>query len=276
MIPYGPRMPVPHPFFDVSAPLVIGHRGAAGELPENTLASFQRGLEAGAVILESDVHLTRCGEPVLIHDDEVDRCTEAMGRVAELELDALQKLDAGHRFTPDRGRSYPHRQRGHRIPSLREALAAFPDARFNLELKEDVPGMVERTLEVVAEQGRAHNTLLTSASDGVMRRLREQVAARRMQVALGASTGEVAAFALAALRDEVPPAGPMALQIPTRFGDRPLVTRPLVEHAHAHGVQVHVWTINEPDEMARLLDLGVDGIVTDFPERLARLLATRG
>ena len=81
MIPYGARMPA-HPFFDPPTPLVIGHRGCAGELPENTLASFERGLSAGAVILETDVHLTRDGVPVLIHDDVVDRCTEGRGRVA--------------------------------------------------------------------------------------------------------------------------------------------------------------------------------------------------
>jgi glycerophosphoryl diester phosphodiesterase len=269
-------MPAPHPFFDLAPPLVIGHRGCAGELPENTLAAFERGLAQGAVILESDVHLTRDGEPVLIHDDEVDRCTEGSGRVSGFDLAGLQKLDAGHRFSPDRGRSHPFRERGHRIPSLREALARFPDARFNLELKENRPGLVERTLEVVVQSGRAHHTLLTSANDALMHHLREQVAARDVPVALGASTGEVAAFAVAALRGEAPPPGPMALQIPTHFGDRPLVTSELVEHAHAHGVQIHVWTINEPDEMTRLLELGVDGLVTDFPARMVELLAQRG
>jgi len=275
MIPYGHRMPAPHPFFDLAAPLVIGHRGCAGERPENTLAAFERGLAQGASILESDVHLTRDGEPVLIHDDEVSRCTEGSGRVSEFDLAGLQKLDAGHHFTPDEGRSHPFREQGHRIPSLREALARFPDARFNLELKENLPGLVERTLEVVAQSGRAQHTLLTSANDALMHHLREQVATRGIPVALGASTGEVATFAVAALRGEGPPPGPMALQIPTHFGDRPLVTPQLVEHAHAHGVQIHVWTINEPDEMIQLLELGVDGIVTDFPVRLSKLLARR-
>jgi glycerophosphoryl diester phosphodiesterase len=264
-----------HPFFDIPGPLVIGHRGAAGEAPENTLASFARAVEDGAVILESDVHLTRDGVPVLIHDDEVDRCTEGTGRVADLDWAALQKLDAGYRFSPD-GHSHPQRGRGLRIPSLREALIAFPGARFNLELKEAAPGIVERTVEVVAEADRAELTLITSAEDDIMRRLHEHVEAEGVGVALGACTSEVAGFAVSGARGEPPPAGPMALQIPTEFAGSPLVTRALVEHAHAYGVQVHVWTIDETDEMLRLLELGVDGIVTNLPARMVDLLARRG
>jgi glycerophosphoryl diester phosphodiesterase len=117
--------------------------------------------------------------------------------------------------------------------------------------------------------------LLTSALDPLMAELRAHVAAHRLNVALGASTGEVARFALAALRGEAPEPGPMALQIPPEFAGRPLVTRELVVHAHRHGVQVHVWTIDEVDEMRALLALGVDGIVTDYPARLVSVIGTR-
>lgn len=264
-----------HPFFDVPTPIVIGHRGCAGEQPENTLASFARGLTRGAAILESDVHLTRDGVPVLIHDDDVSRCTEGEGRVGELDVAALQALDAGYRFSPDGGASFPERGRGHRIPTLAEAFRAFPTARFNLELKESAPGLVQRTLEVVTAADRAATTLLTAEKDAVMRALRSAVAETRAGVALGASTGEVAAFAVAALKGEAPPQGPMALQIPPRFGDHTLATPELIRFAHAHGVQVHVWTIDDPDEMAELLDRGVDGIVTDHPGRMVELLARR-
>lgn len=264
-----------HPFFALPTPIAIGHRGAAGEVPENTLPSFARALADGAAILESDVHLTRDGVPVLIHDDELERCTDGTGPVRDHDLAALARLDAGYRFQPEGGSGHPYRGRGLRIPTLAEALAAFPRARFNLELKENLPGMVARSLAVVAEAGRAADVLLTSANDALMAELRARVAADGIPVALGASTGEVARFAVAALRGEAPPEGPMALQIPTRFGGRPLVTRELIDHAHRHCVQVHVWTIDEPDEMRELLALGVDGIVTDFPARLSRLLAAR-
>jgi len=266
---------VPHPFFDLPTPLVIGHRGAAGEAPENTLASFSRGLADGATVLESDVHLTRDDVPVLIHDDDVARVTDGSGRVSELALRDLQRLDAGYRFSCDGGRSHPERGCGHRIPTLREVLEAFPAARLNLELKEDVPGMVERTLEIVCDANRLGQTLLTSADDALMRRLRAHVAELGVEPALGACTAEVADFARSAADGATPPAGPMALQIPPDFGGRPLVTRALVEHAHRHDVQVHVWTINEPTEMARLLDLGVDGLVSDHPARVAALAMSR-
>ena len=264
-----------HPFFDLPTPLVIGHRGAAGEAPENTLASFARGLADGAAILESDVHLTRDGVPVLIHDDDVARVTDGSGRVAELELRDLQRLDAGYRFSRDGGRSHPERGRGHRIPTLQEVFDAFPSARLNLELKEDVPGLVERSVAVVAGAGRLDHTLLTSADDALMGRLRTHVVELGVEPALGACTADVAGFARSAAGGDPPPSGPMALQIPPDFGGRPLVTRALIEHAHRHHVQVHVWTINEPAEMARLLDLGVDGLVSDHPARVTALLKSR-
>jgi glycerophosphoryl diester phosphodiesterase len=262
-----------HPFFAVPTPIVIGHRGAAGVAPENTLAAFERGLADGAAILESDVHLSRDGVPVLCHDDDLERCTDGSGHVRDHDVAALGHLDAGYRFSDDGGRSHPFRARGHRIPRLSEALAAFPRARFNLELKENLPGIVPLTLAEIVGAGRAADVLLTTANDALMAELRAQVAAEGVGVALGACTGEVARFALAALRNEAPPREPMALQIPTSFAGRPLVTRELVSHAHRHHVQVHVWTVNEPDEMRELLALGVDGLVTDYPARMTRLLA---
>ena len=268
-------MRVPHPCLDLPKPLVMGHRGCAGRLPENTLASFRAALDDGAVILETDVHLTRDGEPVLIHDHDVARVTEGVGAVRDLDLREIEQLDAGYRFSPDGGRSHPERGRGHRVPTLRRALDAFPAARFNLELKDDLPGLVERTLEVIDAVAGAPRTLLVAADDALMQRVRTRVASRGVAVALGASAGEVARFIQAAARGEAPEPGISALQIPTEFAGRPLVTPELVTHAHRHGVQVHVWTINEPDEMRQLLDLGVDGIVSDFPARVAALAASR-
>ncbi|HEY8152528.1 MAG TPA: glycerophosphodiester phosphodiesterase [Myxococcota bacterium] len=261
-----------HPYFDVATPTVIGHRGCAGEAPENTLPSFALGLRAGAAILESDVHLTRDGAAVLLHDDVVDRTTDGAGRVAELSLAQLHALDAGHRFSADGGRTHPFRGQGLRVPTLEAALASFPDARFNLELKEGVPGLVERCLEVVQKSGSAPRTLLTAGDDALMGELRAQVARRGVAVALGASAREVGDFLRSAIERRPPPPGPMALQVPPDFAGRPLVTREFVAHAHAHELVVHVWTIDEPDEMRALLALGVDGIVTDFPARLAAVI----
>jgi len=263
-----------HPFFAPRRPLAIGHRGCAGEVPENTLASFERALADGAVVIETDVHLTRDGVPVLIHDDDVARVSDRAGAVRDFDWPALRALDAGFRFTAPDG-STPYRGRGLRIPSLAEALDALPGARLNLELKEDLPGFSERVLAVIREAGREETTLVTSGADRLMQKLRAAVAQTRSGVALGASGVEVARFALAARNGEPPPPGAMALQIPTHFAGQPLVTPELLEAANAHGVQVHVWTINEPDEIAALLALGVDGIVSDYPARVVAAASRR-
>lgn len=241
--------------------------------PENTLAAFERGLAEGADILESDVHLTRDGVPVLIHDPLVDRCTNGSGAVDTFDLPALQALDAS--------RSFAHSGDGSstaataRIPTLQEALETFPEAHLNLELKAPAPRLIDRCLDVIQAAGRAQDILLTAEDDRIMTGLRERVADRSVDVALGASLGEVVSFVRAAIGDGRPARGPMALQIPAQFGGQPLATTALIEFAHAEGVQVHVWTINDPLEIEALLDVGVDGIVSDFPARVVKAREAR-
>jgi len=266
---------VAHPFFSAPTPLVIGHRGCAGEAPENTLLSFRRALSQGAHVLESDLHLTRDGVPVLLHDDDLERTTDGSGRVAGLRLSELRGLDAGYRFSADGGASFPFRGRELRVPSLAEAFAAFPGARFNLELKEGAGELAERALELVLATGRVERTLLTAGEDAAMAALRAEIARRGARVAQGASVGDVLELLRSGAEGRPPRSPAMAYQVPAEFAGRPLVTPELVAHVHASGAQLHVWTVNEPAEMERLLDLGVDGLVTDFPGRLARLVAAR-
>jgi glycerophosphoryl diester phosphodiesterase len=267
---------VRHPFFDLPRPIVIGHRGSSGEAPENTLPAFERALEQGAAILETDVHATRDGVVVVYHDERVDRTTDGEGAIAELAFDELRRLDAGHDFSPDGGRSFPWRGRGLRIATLAEAFAACPGARFNVELKRDDAALVAGALDAVRKAGREDRTLLTAGDDRAMARLRAALRESGLAPAMGASTGDVLGFVRAATQGGAPPAEPMALQIPASFGGRPLATRELVAFAHAHDVQVHVWTVNEPAEMHALLDLGVDGLVTDYPARMCAVLRERG
>lgn len=265
-----------HPYFDVPVPTVIGHRGASGELPENTIASFGLAVTQGARILESDVHLSRDGALVLIHDDLLERTTNGRGRVADHTLEELRALDAGHCFSPAGDGSFPFRGRGLQIPTLEEALMAFPEQHFNLEIKEHLPALIEGTIETVRKLGREDSVLLAAAEDPIMLDLRAALARTGVHTAVGASTGDVLAFVRAAVAGTAPPPGPMAMQVPPGFGGRDLVTHAFVEYAHAHGIAVHVWTINEPAEMHRLLDLGVDGIMSDFPGRVAAVLTERG
>jgi glycerophosphoryl diester phosphodiesterase len=228
----------------------------------------------GVAVLETDVHRTRDGALVLIHDDLLERTTNGRGRVAHHTLAELRALDAGHGFRAADG-SFPFRGKGIGIPTLEEILEAFPQLRFNVEIKEHDAALIEGTVALVAERGLEDRVLLAAAEDPIMADLRAHLAKTGVRTAVGASAGDVVGFVRAALDGVAPPRGPMALQVPPGFGDRPLVTRQFVDHAHAHGLVVHVWTINEPAEMHRLLDLGVDGIMSDFPARVAKVVAER-
>jgi glycerophosphoryl diester phosphodiesterase len=262
-----------HPYFDLPTPIVIGHRGAAGEAPENTLEAFRLGVAEGSAIVETDLHATRDGALVLLHDDDVARTTDGSGRVATLSLAEVKRLDAGYRFGPERG--FPWRGKGLRIPTLDEAFAGLPDVRFNIEIKEPAAAVASRTLEVIARSGRAERTLLAAEKDAIMTEIREAVARTGIRVAIGASVGEVVRCVRAALDGTAPPPGVMALQIPADFGGRPMVTPALVAFAHANEIQVHVWTINDPAQMHALLDLGVDGIISDHPARVREVAKAR-
>jgi glycerophosphoryl diester phosphodiesterase len=266
---------VPHPYFDLPWPISIAHRGCAGESPENTITAFERALAQGAGVLESDIHLTRDGVPVLIHDAIIDRVTDASGSVADFTADELRRFDAGYHFSPDGGQAHPYRNRDVRIPSLEEAFRHFPDSRFNLELKAPGHELIDATLELVAKHRREAITLLTAADDGIMTQLRGRLGSLANPVAQGASERDIREFLGCAAAGTKPPPGPMALQIPPEFSGQPLVNVPLIEFAHARGIQVHVWTINDPAEMHRLLDLGADGIITDYPGRLAEVIGDR-
>jgi len=259
-----------HPFLALPTPLVIGHRGAAGRVPENTLEGFRRGLDDGAVVVETDLHATRDGVPVLLHDPTLDRTTDGTGPVAELGFAELQRLDAGHRFADAAG-DHPFRGRGLRVPSLEQALETFPGVRFNIEIKAADAGLVERVLDLLQARDRVETTLLAAEKDDIMATIRAEAGRRGLALATGASVGDVLRFVRAAQAGEVPEPGPLALQVPAAFGGNPLVTAPLCDHAHRHGVQVHVWTVNEPEEMRRLLALGVDGLISDFPDRVRAL-----
>jgi len=263
-----------HPFFARRHPLVFGHRGASGERPENTLISFELALAQGADVLETDVHLTRDGEVVVLHDADVARTTDGVGDAAALDWREVAALDAGARFVAADG-STPFRERGVRIPRLDDLFARFPDAAFNIELKRDDARLVAAVIALIRRHAREQRTLLAAERDETMRLLRTALAETRCGAAIGASVGEVLGFVRAAVERGAPPAGPMALQIPAEFLGRPLVTSELLAFAHAHGVHVHVWTINAPAEMERLLALGADGVMSDFPGLLRRVVDAR-
>ena len=260
---------------DVDWPVNFAHRGASARAPENTLEAFRLAAENGAGGLETDVHMTRDGHVVAIHDDTVDRTTDGSGLVREVTLAELKSLDAGYRFTTDEGTTYPYRGKGARVPELGEVLREFPDPAVNVDIKEEQPGVEETVLRVIEGAGAADRVLVVSEHAAVIGRFRELSGGR---VRTGASRVESRLFYyLSGLRLEGllrPPYD--ALQVPVWHGGRKLVTPRFLEAAHGMGVRVDVWTIDESDQMRRLLDLGVDVVMTNRPEALAEVLRGRG
>lgn len=257
-------------FFDPPVPRLIAHRGASGTHPENTLAAFRAAVGTGAEMIELDVHLAADGVPVVVHDRTLTRTTGARGRVAERRAEDLAALDAGFGFSPDGGRTFPFRGRGEGIPGLREVLAAFPDTRFTLEVKSTDPALDPALGAVLRETGAERRVLLASHAARIVRRLRESFPALPTNVA----REEVAAFLRRGPSTLAPAA--RAFQVPPRYYLRRIVTPRFVAAAHAAGLEVHVWTVNDVAAMEALLDLGVDGIMTDFPERLLGVYRRRG
>jgi glycerophosphoryl diester phosphodiesterase len=254
-----------HPFVDAPRPRLFAHRGASGEAPENTLPAFALGLAQGARYLETDARLTRDGEVVLLHDATLERTTDGSGPLAELTLDELARLDAGFGFSRDGGHSFPFRGRGLRVPRLGELLDAQPGALVNVEIKGGDPEAVDAVIAEVRRARAAPRVLLAAAEEPVLAR----VCAADPGTAIGSSTADVLALIRAAVErrlERFQPRG-QALQVPPSFGGHALVTRELVSAAHRVGLELHVWTINDVQEMAQLLALGVDGIMSDFPAR---------
>lgn len=253
--------------------LVIAHRGGAGLWPENTLHAFTRAVEMGVDVLEMDVHSTSDGEIVVIHDSTVERTTDGRGYVNAMTLAELKALDAAHHWTADGGASYPLRGRGITIPTLPEVLAAFPGVRFNIEPKQSQPSLAAPLCRMLREHRATGRVMVGAFKGAVLDEFRRACP----EVATSASTGEVSAFlALSAASLEGNYDGAArALQVPEYTAGVRVLTPGFVEAAHRRGLEVHAWTINETPGMSRLLDFGVDGIITDYPDRLIELLNRR-
>jgi glycerophosphoryl diester phosphodiesterase len=259
---------------DEGWPTNFAHRGASSRVPENTLEAFRLAVLSGAGGLELDVHMASDGRVVVIHDDSVDRTTEGTGLVRRMTLHEVQSFDAGYRFTPDGGNTYPYRGRGVPVPELGEVLREFPGHKVNIDVKEEQPGVEAALLQTIRDAGAGDRVLVVSEMPAVVERVRELSG---NSISTGASRREIRDFyRLSRLRLEVLVRPPYdALQVPVEYGGREVVTPRFVNAAHNRGVRVDVWTIDESEEMRRLLDLGADVIMTNRPEVLEGVLGER-
>jgi glycerophosphoryl diester phosphodiesterase len=260
-----------HAFLGRGAPLAFAHRGGAGEAPENTLPAFESAIALGYLYLETDVHLTRDGVLVAFHDARLDRVTDRSGAIAELGITEVEAADAGHAFTADGGRSFPFRGAGIRVPRLEDLLARWPDARINIDPKSDAG--VAPLVALIDRMGAWDRVCIGSFSDRRVARVR-RLSAGRACTSMGPRA--VAVARAVAWGGWMPRQGADCLQVPVRFGRVGIVTARFMRAAHRAGLPVHVWTINDAATMHRLLDLGVDGVMTDQLALLRDVLAERG
>lgn len=248
-----------------SKPRFFAHRGASGAFPENTLPAFLAAARAGIPYLELDVWATADGQIVTHHDQTLLRLCGDPRPLPELTLAELQSLDAGHTFSLDGDQSFPFRGRGVKIPTLTEVFAACPHSRFNIEVKDPNPAAAAATVQAIRSAGREAEVLLAAEDHQILLRLRPLCP----EIPTSLSFAEAAAFFSwldgGCLQPYTPPG--VALQIPEVYGSRQLITAESVAAAHAAGLEVHVWTVNQLADIQRLLALGVDGIMSDFPER---------
>lgn len=268
--------------------IAYAHQGGAWEAPSSTMHAIEHALEAGARAIELDVHATADGELVVCHDATVDRTTAQSGTIAAHTLAELQAMDfaywwiPGADVTPGRPEAdYPLRGRApgdaaFGIATLRQVLERFPSVVLNLDIKQTAPLVApyeEALARLLAEYGRTDDVIVASFLDPATD------AFRRYAPAVPTSAGTVAtaeAWRAVQAGQAMPDLPAVAFQVPERQGDLVVVDQRFVAAAHEAGKAVHVWTVNDVESMERLLDLGVDGIISDVPTTLCGVLAARG
>jgi len=257
-------------FFDAPRPRIFAHRGSAGTHPENTMASFQAAVDLGASYLETDVHITRDGQIIVAHDPDLERCCGGAGFIRDADYQDVAKTDAGYVFTLD-GKEFPFRGKGLRLPRLEELLATFPSAFFNIELKPEDVSITQAVLRVIDAAKMRRRVLLASEHQNRL----DEIRLRAPGIPTSFGYLEIAAFmqALAARDSSYQPKGD-ALQIPPEYYSWKLATPETVAMAHRHGVEVHIWTLNDEPAMREMLALGVDGIMSDFPALALKVAAS--
>ncbi len=251
-----------NPLLDPDARFVIGHRGASGVAPENTIESFDQALQQGAAALELDIRLTRDGIGVVIHDASLDRTTDQAGLVAERDLHDLSGVDAGARFAAQDG-TLPYRGKGIRIPTLREVLERYPEIPLLVEAKvAEAQGPIRSELVRVGAERRV---VVASFLDNAL------VAFREPPFLAGASRTDIVRLTFRTWLGLGPPGtgGPVCYAVPYRYRDRiEIPTRRFIRSARRSRRPVHVWTVNEPALGRELWERGASGMISNFPARL--------
>lgn len=251
-------------------PLVIAHQGGDGVWPGNTLFAFQHAVDLGVDAIETDLRMTQDGVLVISHDEDVDSKSDGKGRLVDLTFAELQELDVAYNWSPDGGKTFPYRGQGITYTSLEEAFKTFPDVLFNIDMKQADPPIEEAFCRLIRQYNMQDKVIAASFSH------KNNLAFRKLcpEVTTSADEAETRSFVLlnfAYLGRLYSPAFKV-FQVPTSSGRIPVVTRRFVNAAHERRVRVDVWTIDDPEEMKRLIALGVDGVMSDRPDLLMQVV----
>lgn len=265
----APRMPY-YDFAGLNVPLVIAHQGGDGLWPGDTMFAYQNAVELGVDVLEMDIHITKDGLLVLMHDETVDRTTDGTGEIESMTLAELKKLDAGYDWSPDEGKTFPYRGQGVQVTTLEEIFQAFPDKRMTIEIKKSNASMIQPFCDLIREYNMQDKVLAASFYDDKIQEFR----AACPEVATSSAKQETTVFVILSkvfLTGFYSPQF-IALQVPEESGGITVMTEAFIRAAHASGLAVEPWTINDQETMQKFINWGVDGIITDRPDLMLELL----
>ena len=254
----------------------MAHRGESSSTPENTILALESAEKIGVDVIESDIRLTKDNIPILFHDEDLERTTGVSGTVREKKIDELLQIDLGHEFTTDGGKTYPFRGKGLKVVTLEEALNRFPEIILNFDIKDKFPDAPIEVARILGEHERYDRIMIASFNPSTLKRFREAAP----KIPTSAHPNEVRNFVIGTrmrmmgmfVRSVVF----RAFQVPERSGSFQVVTPRFIKAAHDRNLAVHVWTINEREDMERLLNMEVNGIFTDYPSMLREVLVDQG
>jgi len=272
-----PDAPPKRYYGGISRPLVIAHQGGDGIWPGDTMYAFEHAVEIGANVLEMDAHITKDRQIVLMHDERVDRTTDGTGLIENLTLSELKQLDAAFKWSKDEGKTFPFRGQGIQVPTLEELFHKFPEMRYVIEIKLTQNPIDKPLCILIRKYNMQDKVVIASFHDGAMQNFRHTCP----EVATSASRGEVTKFVLLG---KVFLSGLIAPQYqsiqppydPKESMNIPIMTKRFIREAHAKNVNVEPWTVDDPGLMNQYIEWGVDGIITDRPDLMIKVLIDLG
>lgn len=261
-----------HPYYSdgLKYPAVIAHQGGGDLWPGNTMYAFEHAATLGVDVLEMDLHITGDDVLVIMHDETVDRTTDGSGEIETMTLTELKTLDAGYDWTMDDGETYPFREMGITVPTLEEIFQAFPDYHMTIEIKKTRRSMAEPFCTLIREYHMQDKVLVASFHDERMTEFRQICP----EVATSSARQETTVFVLLSkvFLGRLYSPQFFSLQVPEESSNITVMTAQFVRAAHERNIRVEPWTINDPEQMQRYIDWGVDGIITDRPDLMLELL----